>query len=346
MDKVRMSLLACVLMCVGCNEISSIADRSKNDVKPEPVSVNVVQVQMVEDISLRTYVGRAEASQDALLHSSFPGKVKQLKVRNGSFVKAGDLLLELESESVKSAYEMASASLEQARDGYDRMMQVYPKGGVTEVQKMEITTQFRKAEASFKSAQDALERCSVKAPYSGIVEEVFVEEGVELGVSSPLVRILNSSSVEIHFSVPENEIRSIRLNGMAEVEFPAAGMSLNARVIAKGVQASAVSHSYECILTPERNCADILPGMVCKVRMKSDTASRLILPVRALMSDNRGRYVWCASREGVISKRYVEPGSFTDNGVTILSGLEEGELVVVDGFRKVSSGMKVKIKQL
>lgn len=335
------SLLALSLLVLplgACKEI--------RQPEPQPVCVNVKEVKAVEDVSLRSYVGKIEPSKNVVVTSPIPGKLKTLQVKKGQNVREGQVIAVIGSESVVSAYDMAKATLEQAQDGYQRMMQMYSKGGVTEVQKMDITTQLRKAESAFKAAEDALGKCSVRAPYSGIVEQVYVEEGLELGLSAPLVRILNARNVEISIHVPENEIRSIATGDTAIVEVPAADAILEARVSSKGADASPVSHTYDCTLVPDRDNPDVLPGMVCKVRMKTGMGSRIVIPVRCLLSDNNGRYLWCSSPDGVISKRYVVSEGFADDGVIVSSGLEEGDLVVVDGFRKVSSGMKVRIKVL
>lgn len=340
------AVVLCAAVSISCNEAGKLKEKLHREAVPEPVCVNVMRVSGTDDVCLRSYVGRVEPSRNAVLTAAFPGKVESVNIKKGRCAMAGEVIAVLKSETVESAYKMALATYEQARDGYDRMMQVYPNGGVTELRKMEVTTQLRKAEAALDAAKDALDKCNVRAPYTGIVDEVFVEEGVELVLAAPIARILNVSNVEIHFPVPENEIRGIALGGLAEVEVPAADAVCEARVIIKGVDASPLSHSYDCILAPETKCQDILPGMVCKVRLRSDNGRRIIIPMRCVMTDAHGRYVWCAGQDGVISKKYVIPDGFSDTGIVIAEGLQDGDLLVVDGFRRVSTGMKVKVKEL
>ena len=339
-------LFLCAAVCISCSEAENLKNKLHKETVPEPVCVSVMEVTGTYDVCLKTYVGRVEPSKNVVLTTPFPAKVERVNIKKGRQANEGDVIAVLKSETVESAYAMAEATLVQARDGYDRMMQVYTDGGVTEVQKMEITTQLRKAEASFAAAKDALEKCNVRAPYSGIVDEVFVEEGVELGLSAPIVRLLNVSAIEIHFPVPENEIKGIALGCAAQVQVPAADMTVDARVVIKGVDASPLSHSYDCVLVPQTRCPDILPGMVCKVRLKSDNGRRIIIPMRSVRTDSRGRYVWCADENGTILKKYVTSEGFADSGVIISEGLEEGDRLVVDGHRKVSTGMKVKVKEL
>lgn len=312
----------------------------------EPVTVDVMRVEAKPDIYKKSYVGRVEASQNTVVSSQTSGTVESVNVKKGRRVKAGEVMAVVKSQNAESAYSMAKATLEQAQDGYDRMMQVYPKGGVTEVQKMEVTTQLRKAEASFEAAESALEKCRIKAPYSGVVDEIFIEQGVEVSVLAPVARVLNISNVEIHFPVPEKEMAELETGSKSTVEIPAAGKSITATLAIKGVDASPLSHTYDCVLIPSESRPEILPGMVCKVRLSQDGGSSIVIPMRSVMTDNTGRYVWCADNDGVISKKRVVCGGFAGNGVIVSDGLMEGDLLVVEGQRKVSSGMKVKIKKL
>ena len=339
------ALALCASAFLSCKELQNVIDKfHKEDPAPEPVCVKVQEVSATDDVSLRTFVGRVEPSQNFVLTAPFPAKVMSINIKKGRQATAGEVIAVLKSETVESTYEMARATLDQARDAYERMMKIYP-GGVTEIQKMEMTTNLRKAEASFKAAQDALDKCTVKAPYSGIVDEVYIEEGVDLALSSPIAKILNVSDVEIHFPVPENEIKAIRVGDRAQVTVPAADASVAAKVIVRGVDASALSHSYDCVLIPDRACPDILPGMVCKVRLNSYNGRRIIVPMSSVMTDSRGRYVWCVDDNGIVLKTPVITEGFASDGVIVSEGLVEGDLLVVEGHRKVSGGMKVKVER-
>lgn len=340
------ALMLGAVICASCGgDASSIMEKlhGRNEA-PEPVTVVARRVEPSGEVTARTYVGRVEASQNVTVSSQFPGRVENVAVKKGQRVKEGETVAVLKSESIESTYEVAKATLEQARDAHDRFMRLYPNGGVTEVQKVEVQTKLKKAEASFAAAESALEKCSVKAPCSGVVERIFVEQGEEIAVSAPLVRIMNLGSVEVHIPVPENEISSLRTGQRTMVEVPAAGKAIYAEIAVKGVDASPLSHSYECVLIPAGRTDGLLPGMVCKVMIQTDGGIGIVVPMRSVLTDSEGRYVWCADSEGVISKRKVVCGSFSEDGVMVLDGLREGDLLVVEGHRKVSSGMKVNVK--
>ena len=161
-------------------------------------------------------------------------------------------------------------------------------------------------------------------------------------MSEPVARIMDISSAEISFSVPESEIGGISVGMRMSLTVPALGDSIyDARVTVKGISASAVSHSYSCTLVPDAPVEGLMPGMVCKVTVK-EMDSGIVIPASVVRTGMDGRYVWTV-RDGRAEKRSVVIGGFSGDGVTVESGLESGDLLIVEGARKVSSGMAVKV---
>ena len=88
----------------------------------------------------------------------------------------------------------------------------------------------------------------------------------------------------------------------------------------------------------------LMPGMVCRVTMESDSSARaIVLPNRAVQVTGRGeRFVWCV-RDGRAALVPVTVGALTETGVVVTGGLAGGEQVIVDGYQKVSDGMNVDV---
>lgn len=308
-----------------------------------PVSVTAMKVSMTGSAASKTYIGTVHPAKSAVLASAHSGTLAELKVRQGQAVNKGEVIAVINSQRAASSLEMASAALRQAKDGYDRAKAVHESGSIAEVKMVEVETQLRQAEAAYKAAAKAYSDCAVKAPYSGVIGEVYIESGVEVSVAQPVARIMDISSVEIHFPVPEGEINSINTGEEVWINVPALGEdNIAAHLTAKGVAASALSHSYDCTAVPFSSVTGLMPGMVCKVSLAGNGAQAAVIPASVIKTDVSGRYVW-AVRDGRAVKVPVVTGGFSGRGVIISEGLEDGDYVIVDGAGKVSSGMKVKI---
>lgn len=332
------AIAAVVAIMSGC-----ASGQGENGQK-EAIPVKVLTLRHEDGISGKNYVGTAEASKTAVLSCSYSGTLRELRAGIGDIVKKGDTIAVIESQNVISAKQMADAVLMQAEDGYQRLSQVYESGSVAEVKMVEVQTQLSRARASAQAAQKALDDCTVKAPFDGVIGEVFAEEGVEMNAIQPLARLMDISSVEISFSVPEKEIGTVAPGEKFTVEVPAlGGKTFTGTVISKGISASRLSHSYECKLSPSVKVTGLMPGMVCKVSKASDDGEKIIIPASVVRIDGKGRYVWTVNGENTVEKRYIAVSGFSGKGIVVESGLGEGEKIITEGTQKVSSGMKVKI---
>ena len=161
---------------------------------------------------------------------------------------------------------------------------------------------------------------------------------------APIAQILDTKNVEIHFSVPESEYSSIALGAKAKVEVPALGKDFEGSVAVKGLNASPLSHSYDFTLKGISGEGNIMPGMVCKVKIQDSDSNCIVIPASAVMTDFDGRYIWGVGDDARVCKTYVTLGGYAGKGVIVKEGLKEGDKVIVEGSRKVSTGMKVSWK--
>ena len=345
MDKFTVCLVCPALLALSAAAaVSGCSSGKDKDMTREPVPVRVIEIKEQAGTGGSSYVGTVEAAKTAVLSCSYAGTLRDLRVSEGDAVRKGDTIAVIESQNVISAKQMADAVLAQAEDGYERLSMVYESGSVAQVKMVEVQTQLSRARASAQAAQKALDDCTVKAPFDGVIGEVFAEQGVDMNAIEPLVRLMDISSVEISFSVPEKEIGSVSTGDMFMVGVPALdGPGFTASVKSKGISASRLSHSYECMLIPSVNVAGLMPGMVCKIYRMAEEGRCVVIPASVVRTDGTGRYVWTVSPDSRVEKKYITVGGFSGKGIIVDSGLEEGEKVITEGTQKVSGGMKVKI---
>ena len=337
------AVLSIILLLSGCG--GSVASDVRKIIAREgtPSSPVTVRVQVLEPsgtVGTASYVGTVEASRSAVVQAQNPGTLSGLTVKEGARVHRGQVLARVESGSISSAWDAAKASLDQAEDGWERISKVRESGSVSEVKVVEVRTKLEQARASEKAAAKSVENMTVRAPFDGVVDKVYASDGIECSLGESLLSIVDTGSSEIHFPLPENEYSSLQTGASAIVEVPALGRTFSATVASKGVVASPLAHSYDCVLkTP--GAAGLLPGMVCKVQISSGGADAFVIPASAVMTDSGGRYVWTVSEDDLVGRKYVEVGGYSGTGVVATAGLGAGEKVIIEGSRKVSTGMKV-----
>ena len=311
-----------------------------------PVKVETLTVSSASSLSRHSYMGEVVPARSVTLLAPYPGTVQSIKVGKGSIVEKGSVTAVIRSQTVESAYKIAQANLQQAKDGYERVSKVYASGSVTEAQMVDIQTLLAKAEASMESARKSVDDCSLKAPFRGVVSEVYPTSGVDVIPAERMMTIIDLSDLKIRISVHENEINGIRKGAAAFIDLPALGLTgLKAKVSEKSVLSSQLSHSYVCTLVLDAKPAGLMPGMLAKVRFESCDDDNIVVPSDVVQLDAEGRYLWL-DENGTVVKRRIITGGYSGMGVIVTDGLVEGEKVIVKGYQKVSSGMKVIAQEL
>lgn len=337
-----LALAAALPDLMGCDIKGKLGQSA---VPSGPVTVTVAKASPDGGQGGPAYVGTVSASRTATITSPAPGTLESLSVREGAKVSKGQVLGKISSQTVESAYSAAKAQLDQALDGLQRVKAVYESGAVAEVEYIGVKAKVEEAKAAEAAARDARDRCTLKAPFAGVVDKVWPVQGTDLTLAQPILSVIDLSSLEVRFSLPESEYNLYSEGTAATVEIPALNRTFSGRIGSKGLVASALSRSYDCTVALSGSAAGgLMPGMVCKVRLKGEGGAGTVIPASAVMTDAKGRYVWTAT-DDTVDKKYVTIGGFSGNGVVVLEGLDQNDMVIVEGARKVSTGMKVKTIQ-
>ena len=305
--------------------------------KTDPVEVSVMTVDTVNGSLSRTYVG--DVTENLSISLGFPlgGRVEKVYVKAGDKVRAGQLLVSIDKTSARNAYQSAKATLDQAEDAYSRLKQVYDQGSLAEVKWVEMQTNLDKARAMEQVAKKQLDDCELHAPVSGVVDRCDAQAGATLLPGVPAVTLLDVHSLSVSFAVPEDDIAAIHVGDTATVIVPALqDKALKVRITESGVSASRVVHSYNVKAVFVRPPAELLPGMVCKVRFHTENASAqgLVIPAKSVQTHPQGQCVWLV-RHGKAQRVIVHSSGFVANGVLISDGLQPGDTLVTAGMQKL-----------
>ena len=316
--------------------------------KPRKViPVKTTTVSGTDAAYKRNYVGVAEESFAISLSFSLSGIVERVAVAEGQKVKKGQLLATLNSATMQNAYNISQSTLKQAQDAYNRIASLHEKGSITDIKFVEVETALEQAKAMEAISKKNLEDTKLYAPSAGIIAKRSLEEGSNVMPGMAAFKLVSINEIDVKISVPENEIGSIAIGQPATVTVPAAGNAQYEGVVdKKGVEANSITHTYDIRVRVKNPLEQLMPGMVCKAYLSGCSEQpRFIIPNKAVQINAEGKhFVWLA--DGSIAKRaFVTIGQLTDFGITVESGLSEGDRVITDGSEKVSEGMQISVTQ-
>ena len=342
MQKIRLYMISLLAMAAcGCSHLMPVDEQER------VVAVNTITVESSSYESTREYAGTLEEKNSTSLSFEGSGRVTRVLVKDGQYVKQGQLLATIDNANARNAYNAAKATLDRAQDGYDRAKQVYDKGSLPEVKWVEVQTQLNQAKSMEEISRKSLEDCNLYAPVSGTICDKNLEVGMNVTPLVPVMRVMNMSGLYVKANIPEVDINKIKSGDQAKVMVSAMGDSVYTGVVEeRNVDADPLSHSYMVRMRLKGSTKGLLPGMVCRVKFEGESNDGgYEVPNRAVQLDNKGnRFVWVVA-DSTAQMRLVTISDLTQTGVLVDSGLHEGDRVIVDGGSKVSTGTRVKCNQ-
>jgi len=339
------ALLACMtLLQVSCGQQSQTVTA--------PIRVKVIQANTEQPDGTRKYTGTTETQTATVLSFGNPGTVRNVYVTEGQDVTTGQILADMDDSSWQGTVATAKALLDQAQDAYDRLKGLHETRSISDIQWVEAESRLTQARAAYDIAMRQLEGCTIKAPADGTVSSRNIEPGQYCIPSVQAISVVSRRDMLCSLSIPEKEIMQFK-NGMkARIEVPALGNggSFTGTVVKVGTVADFLTHTYAVSLEMDDKSGRIRPGMICSAtfgnisKNKSDTI--MVIPANAVQLDaDNSRYVWIAQGDSIASRRSIVTGAPTAAGITVLSGIEPGENVIIEGLLKISQGCQIEIAE-
>ena len=333
--------------------------------KPSMFLVGVGKAGSVDHNPVRTFSGRVLSPETVAVVAQVAGEVREVCFEEGAMLKKGDVLYKIDPvkyeaavASAKAQVAQAEANADYARKTFDRTTALFEKK-VASADDLDSATSknaaaaaaLDAAKAALVSAEDNLAHCTIVSPVDGKVGLNAATAGNYVSTASgPLCTIVRQDPVRVAFAPGSRDYLSffggekglrelfdvrVRLadgsvyDGEGEVEF--VGNAVNAATDTMPVYARFPNGD-----------GLLVPGATVKVEVKAKEAKRYVaLPLTAVVHDGDKDFVWMVGENKMPVRRDVVTGPSTATYQTILSGLEEGEEVIVRGTHKVIPNVPV-----
>ena len=359
-----MTVVGMAMLSVTCGRQEKVAEPELRPVRTEIVTLSGTQRQ-------RTFSGTFRAGIESRLSFRVPGRVQRLNVSIGQSVRSGFVIAELEPRDYELQVQEAEAGLTRARATRrnadaerDRVRELYENDNASLSQWDQARAVAESAAAQVESLEKRLELAQLRldytrlvAPVAGAIATVEVEVNENVQAGQPIVTLSSSAMTEVGVDLPGSVITEIREGDRAVVECDVhPGEILDGIVTEVGVAASgATTFPVTVQLTSQSD--QVRPGMAADVTFRlappQDSAGRIFVAAVAVGEDREGRFVFLAEPEGegraVVRRRPVIIGDLSTDGerdlIEVLDGLEDGDLIVTAGVRRLEDGRKVRLME-
>ena len=333
----------------------------------DPSKIKLVAITPVSSASFDHFIelqGKIEAENSAYISpTGMGGQVKQVLVKQGQYIRKGQLLLKLDNsimtQQVTAAQQQAQGirtQLTLAKSIYERQNNLWEKGIGTEVQLLQAKTNVTSLENQLELvaknvniAKAQLNTANVYADVSGIADVVNIRPGETfqgMTAAGPQIKIVNTSSLKVTSSIPENYLGTVYNGSPVVVNMPDVNRTFNTTVSYIGASIDAISRGFMVEAKLPSDPA-LKPNQIALIKIKDYSAANAIaVPLKVLQNDQNGKFVMVAvkDKEGLLvaRKRMVTAGRMNGDQIQIITGLQAGEQIVTGGYSGLYEGQHLR----
>lgn len=289
--------------------------------------------------------GRVDAEDNVPVTSKMPGVLSKVLVKNGDFVKKGQLLARIDDDVMLKGLAELELQLKTAEDIYNRQKGLWDQKIGTEVQFIQAKANKEALEQRIITTKEQMQQSYVYAPISGTVDMVMLKAGQAISPGMPLCSIINLGQLKIVGNVTEAYAAKVKEGYPVQVFFPDLNREVSSRVtyVSKTINPTNRTFSVECSLPAG---SDYRANMIAVVKIIDyQNPNAIVIPVNLIQTGSEGDFVLTAEKSGdnraAVKKAVIRQGSNYNGMVEIKDGLKKGDWVISTGFQDVNNGETV-----
>jgi membrane fusion protein, multidrug efflux system len=289
------------------------------------------------------------------------GQVRALYVKQGDVVRKGQLLLKLDDAIIRQnvaaarqGLEATKAQLQLAQNVYQRYKNLWDQHIGSEVQLLQYKTNvdalqanLRTQQESVKAAQEQLATTNVVSNVDGVADEVNIHVGETFtGAPTNGIKIVNTRNLKVVTNIPENYLARVSKGTPVIVSIPDVNKTFKSSISVVSQAIGTLSRGFiaEAKIPADK---DVKPNQTASIKIQDYSKSNAVtVPVNTLQSDEKGKFVLVAVKEGdkmVARKREVSVGELYGDKLEVKSGLQGGDIIISEGFQSLYDGQVITV---
>ncbi|MCL6478952.1 MAG: efflux RND transporter periplasmic adaptor subunit [Peptococcaceae bacterium] len=364
------AVLVLLVLLILARISSRKADNAATQERLQPVEVvSVMSRPFSDELSVS---GLVTPFMEANLSPLVAGRVSAVNVEVGQRVKQGETLLIIDQTDYFAALKQAEAGLESARANsiqagtayenaklnYQRQEDLFKQGAVSQSQLEAARGQLAAAESAYKANQAQIvqyqamldkaradyNNTRLRAPFPGVVARRLVDPGEMVSQQTPVFTLIQDEPLLVKVNLPENTVARVAPGQQVDIYVAATGKTYKGTVATVAPQADQQTRAFASEIKLADTGREVKPGMVADLIIKvKEIESTLVVPTEALLDEEGGAGAFVVEN-GIARHRKVTTGLVGQGYTQVLSGLQQGEVVVVRGNHLLVDGMKVRVE--
>ena len=334
----KMLLVATATLLAACTDNSKSNEAELNQQKLPRVKIEKVSVQDVEQLG--EFTATVEANIKNYIAPQTPFRIKQVFVEVGDHVKKGQLLAKMDATNLHQA----KIQLDNQEVEFSRVNELYKVGGISKSAWDAQNTAVQVARTAYKNL---VENTQLLSPITGIVTARNYDNGDMYSGANPIFTVEKIQPVKLKVNVSESLFTKVKKGHEVDVRLDVYGDEIfKGKVNLVYPTIDPTTRTFPVEIRIQNNDERVRPGMFARVTMNFGSLNRVVAPDRAIVKQAGAgdRYIY-VYKNGSVSYQKVEIGRRFNNKYEIISGVADGDEVVITGQSRLTNGMNVEIEK-
>ncbi len=301
------------------------------------------QQPLEETIAL---VGTLEANERVDIKSELAGRIEEIAFEEGQRVTQGQVLIRIDRTELDASLAQAEADLQLAASTHARYAALAESRAVSQQEVDQASASLAAKQAALELVKAQLEDATITAPFDGVAGERLVSLGQYVAIGAPLTTVIDADPMKAAFDVPEHHFAQLQAGQAIQLTvaaYPDAQFQGEVYFVDPQVRADTRTVLVKA-LVPNAD-GRLRPGMFASLRLVTQVRARaLVIPESAILLQGQTTSLFVVKEGGVVEPRVVTAGVRLAGMVEITSGLQAGEMVIVEGVQKVFPGATVSVR--
>ena len=341
----------------------------------EDVPVVLTEAVSTRDVEIYgEYPGTVRAQLFVEVRARVEGYLEEMRFEEGTYVEKNQVLFIIDPRQYQAKVDQAKASLARsqalelkAERDLSRIRPLFEQNAASQLDLdnaiaayESATAEVQMSEADLTQAELALGYTTVRSPISGYISEAYVDIGTLVGPGgqSLLANVVKSDTVFVEFKMTDldyqiSKARNVNIGQKDSTRKwdPYVTITLADKTVYKyrglvdfaDPQVDSKSGTFSVRAEMPNPQRELLPGQFTNVTLLLDIREdAVVVPTKAIVTEKNGAYIFVLRNDGIAEKRFIELGPETDNMTVVERGLLPGERIVVEGYHKLTHGMKAR----
>ncbi len=325
-------------------------NKNKEITTGRKVTVNVRKLEPTVFNHFFDASGEIESVHEAYISPEVTGQIEKIFVKEGDYVKKGQLLAQLNSDIIQDNIRELKTSLELASYTYKKQKSLWKKQIGSELQYLQAKTNYESLQNKLSTLQTQYQRSFIKSPIDGYVDAIDLKIGEMAIPGQRFFHVINLSRLYVNSQISEAYLPIIHKGDAVEVRFSAfPSIVLHKKVYRIGKVINKQSRTFKLQLKINNPKQLLKPNLLAIIRIKDYTNPKaIVVPSFIIREDIQGYYLYVVTTEDgqkIARKRYVKIGKSFKKTTEVISGLKTGETIITQGYNNVTNGSVLNIQK-